>query len=97
MLDSGESELGSRLGSSTISLNSSDAVDRSVEDANDDNDDDEEDEEDDGESKLSMAAALAAAAWTSRGASETGRGRAAASWGKLRIAELPLMLSAATS
>lgn len=66
-----------------------------MEDTNDDNDEDEE--EDDGESNLSIAAALAAAAWTSRGASETGRGSEAASWGKLRIAEFPLMLNAATS
>lgn len=57
----------------------------------------EEEEEDDGESNLSIWAALAAAAWTSRGAKETGRGNESASSGKLRMAELPLMLKAATS
>ncbi len=48
-------------------------------------------------SNLSIWAALAAAAWTSRGASEAGRGRELTSSGKLRMAELPLMLKAATS
>ncbi|KAL2346940.1 hypothetical protein Fmac_000940 [Flemingia macrophylla] len=44
-----------------------------------------------------MCAALAAAAWTSRGAREAGRGRDPTSWGKFRMAAEPLMLSAATS
>uniref|UniRef100_A0A7C9CP05 Uncharacterized protein n=1 Tax=Opuntia streptacantha TaxID=393608 RepID=A0A7C9CP05_OPUST len=44
-----------------------------------------------------MAAALAAAAWMSRGLSETGRGSDPDNSGKLRIAESPLMLNAATS
>jgi len=45
----------------------------------------------------SMEAALAAAAWTSRGELEAGRGSDPASPGKLRMAELPFMLKAATS
>lgn len=45
----------------------------------------------------SIDAAFAAAAWTSRGELEAGRGRDPASLGKLRMAELPLMLKAATS
>lgn len=48
-------------------------------------------------SKISIEAALAAAAWTSRGELEAGRGRDPASLGKLRMAEAPLMLNAATS
>ncbi|KAK3015955.1 hypothetical protein RJ639_007332 [Escallonia herrerae] len=48
-------------------------------------------------SNLSIAAALAAAACTSRGETESGRGNDPASSGKLRIAEFPLMLNAATS
>jgi len=44
-----------------------------------------------------MEAALAAAAWTSRGELEAGRGSEAASSGKLRMAEEPFMVSAATS
>lgn len=53
--------------------------------------------DDDGDDKWSMFAALSAAAWTSRGEREAGRGRRWANWGKLRKAELPLMLSEATS
>ncbi|CAL9175621.1 unnamed protein product [Musa hybrid cultivar] len=45
----------------------------------------------------SIAAALAAAACTSRGERVAGRGRALASSGKLSTAAAPLMLSAATS
>ncbi|PPD82210.1 hypothetical protein GOBAR_DD20833 [Gossypium barbadense] len=48
-------------------------------------------------SKFPIWAALAAAAWTSRGANDTGRGKELASSGKLRMAELPLILKAATS
>lgn len=48
-------------------------------------------------SKISIEAALAAAAWTSRGDLEAGRGRDPASLGKLRMADAPLMLNAATS
>lgn len=48
-------------------------------------------------SNFSIAAALAAAAWTSRGLSDAGRGRDPASSGKFSIAEVPLMLKAATS
>lgn len=68
-------------------------------------DDSEEDEDEDSmehdidgfASNWCICAALEAAAWTSRGASETGRGSESESSGKLRIAELPLMLNAATS
>ncbi|WVZ15510.1 hypothetical protein V8G54_013076 [Vigna mungo] len=45
----------------------------------------------------SMEAALAAAACTSRGELEAGRGSEAASSGKLRMAEEPFIVSAATS
>ncbi|KAF2303974.1 hypothetical protein GH714_025767 [Hevea brasiliensis] len=48
-------------------------------------------------SPLRLKTALAAAAWTSLGELEAGRGRAPASSGKLRIADLPLMLNEATS
>lgn len=44
-----------------------------------------------------MAAALVAAAWTSRGEQESGRGKTPASSGKLRIADEPFIESAATS
>ena len=75
----------SRDGSSTISVNSSEAEDRSIADT--------KDESEDG----SMCAAFAAAAWTSRAAREAGRGREFARWGKFRMAAEPLMLRAATS
>lgn len=92
-----------------ISHKSSDAPDRSIADTREereldddkvDGDEDDEDDDVDGDGKLSnlsIWAALAAAAWTSRGESEAGRGREPASSGKLRMAELPLMLRAATS
>lgn len=89
-----------------ISLNSSDSSERSIAETREDREleevnlEEEQEEEDDGEGNESnsfMWAALAAAAWMSRGEREAGRGREAASWGKLRMAELPLMLSAATS
>lgn len=100
-----DSKLVSRLGNSTISLSSS-GVDTSLDD-----DDDVEGEGDDvevevevvedvvvlGMSKSTIEAALEAAAWTSRGELEAGRGSDPASSGKLRMAELPLMLKAATS
>lgn len=44
-----------------------------------------------------IAAALVAAAWTSRGEQESGRGKTPASSGKLRIADEPFIESAATS
>ena len=50
-----------------------------------------------GRSKSTIEAALEAAAWTSRGELEAGRGSDPASSGKLRMAEFPLMLNAATS
>lgn len=89
-----------------ISLNSSDVVERSVAETRDDNE--EEDDkvlDEDGEevewvvnkSNSFIAAALAAAAWTSRGLRETGRGSDPESSGKLSMTELPLMLNAATS
>uniref|UniRef100_A0A7C9DWE3 Uncharacterized protein n=1 Tax=Opuntia streptacantha TaxID=393608 RepID=A0A7C9DWE3_OPUST len=57
-----------------------------------------EEHDDDNRTGLnSMAAALAAAAWTSLGLRETGRGSDPARSGKLRMAESPLMLNAATS
>lgn len=59
--------------------------------------DDVGDGEDDRESNFSMAAAFAAAAWTSRGLSDAGRGSDPASSGKFNIADVPLMLKAATS
>lgn len=61
------------------------------------NDEDEVvDDVDDG-LRWSMAAAFAAAAWTSRAAHVAGRGSWSASSGKLRMAVLPLMDIAATS
>lgn len=89
-----------------ISLNSSDVVERSVSETRDDNEEendkvlDEDGEEDEGDvnkSNFVIAAAFAAAAWTSRGIRETGRGSDPESSGKLSMAELPLMLNAATS
>lgn len=59
--------------------------------------DDVDDDEDDRESNFSIAAAFAAAAWTSRGLSDAGRGSDPASSGKFNIADVPLMLKAATS
>ncbi|KAL7150774.1 hypothetical protein ABFS83_05G135900 [Erythranthe nasuta] len=104
LLSPTESKYEPKLGSWTISLSSSsDSVDRSTEETRDDSDEEEEDDEvvvvvDDGKSSnFSIAAAFEAAAWTSRGLRETGRGRAAASSGKLSVAEAPLMLRAATS
>lgn len=113
MPDSGVSKLVPRLGSSTISLSSSGvdasevdiredmedddvmAIDDDDEDGDGDGNDDEDDD-DDG-LRCSIEAAFAAAAWTSRGEEEAGRGKEEASSGKLRMAELPLMLKAATS
>lgn len=46
---------------------------------------------------ISMWAALRAAAWMSRGLIELGRGKEPARSGKLSMAEVPLMLRAATS
>lgn len=66
------------------------------EDVGDGNDDNDEDGDEDG-LRCSNEAAFAAAAWTSRGEEEAGRGKEEASSGKLRMAELPLMLKAATS
>ena len=85
-----------------ISLNSSSSEppDKSIAETNDDNaedDDDDDDDDDDGKSKQTILAAFAAAAWTSRGAREAGRGRECTRSGKLRMAEEPLMLRAATS
>lgn len=85
--------------------------DKSIAETKDDKDEDDvaeeegnEEEEDDEEGDvsndsrfLSIAAALAAAAWTSRGLEEAGRGKEGASCGKLSIAEFPLMHKAATS
>ena len=68
-----------------IWLNSSEAEDKSIAET--------KEEREEG----SMCAAFAAAAWTSRGASEAGRGSELAKWGKLRMAAGPLMLRAATS
>lgn len=83
-----------------ISLSSSDVSDRSIAETSDDNG--LVDEDDDAVdvvivSNLSIWAAFVAAACTSRGLREMGRGSKLASSGKLRIAELPLMLKAATS
>lgn len=91
--NSDESKLPSILGNSVISLSSSDSDD---DDDDNDNNDDDDDGDDDG-LNFTIAAALAAAAWTSRGDTDAGRGRNSASSGKLRIAESPLMLNAATS
>ncbi|KAJ0958817.1 hypothetical protein HanPSC8_Chr01g0043061 [Helianthus annuus] len=87
LFDSTESEPVSRFGSSVISPRSSDdtvLVLDSVQDSVV------------GKS-ISIAAALAAAACMSLGDEETGLGNNPTSSGKLIIAELPLMLSAATS
>ncbi|RID59540.1 hypothetical protein BRARA_F02761 [Brassica rapa] len=46
---------------------------------------------------ISMCAALRAAAWMSRGLRELGRGKEPTRSGKLSVAEVPLMLKAATS
>ena len=81
-LRSGESKLVPSGGSSTISPRSSSGVAAG-----------------DGGVRggASMDAALAAAACTSRGELEAGRGREAASSGKLRMADEPFIVSAATS
>lgn len=93
--DSADSKVPSMLGSSTISQSSSepDTLDK------DGDGDGEGDGDGDGVELTSstIAAALAAAAWISRGSKDSGRGSKAESWGKLRTAELPLMLIAATS
>lgn len=101
-----------RVGNSTISDNSSSSAsvaveqeDKSIAETKDDKDEDDVAEEEDDEERdvsnesrfLSIAAALAAAAWTSRGLEEAGRGKEGASCGKLSIAEFPLMHKAATS
>lgn len=97
-LDSGESKLPSMLGNSTISPSSSDSGPSDCDTNNDEDEEEEEDDEDDDvEVKWTMAAALVAAAWTSWGLRDAGRGNNSASSGKFRMAELPLMLRAATS
>lgn len=78
-----------------ISLSSSDVSDKSIAEELVDEDDDAVDAVI--VLNLSIWAAFAAAACTSRGLSEMGRGSEPASSGKLRMAELPLMLRAATS
>ncbi|EYU29278.1 hypothetical protein MIMGU_mgv1a014180mg [Erythranthe guttata] len=86
LLSPTESKYDPKLGNWTISLSSSsDSVDRSTEETRDDSDEEDDEVVVDGDGKssnFSIAAAFAAAAWTS---------------GKLRVAEAPLMLSAATS
>ncbi|KAL3630489.1 hypothetical protein CASFOL_023473 [Castilleja foliolosa] len=85
-----------RLGNSTISLSSSDAVDKPTQDSNDEEEDNDVLGDDKTPSNFSIAAALAAAACTSRGLSEAGRGSSAASSGKLSVADAPLILNFAT-
>ena len=88
-----------------IWLSSSDSVHKSAVETDEDKDqeeevvetDDDDDDNDVDEGGKSMWAASAAAACTSRGANDTGRGSEEASSGKLRMAPFPFMLSAATS
>ena len=69
----------------------------SIDDVDDDDWDGDGNGNDEDGFRCSIEAALAAAAWTSRAEEEAGRGKEEASSGKLRMAELPLMLKAATS
>lgn len=89
-----------------ISDNSSDAPHKSIVDTSeesevgDDKDDGDGGDAGNGEAKLSnitICAALVAAVWMSRGDWDAGRGKDLTISGKLSMAELPLMLRAATS
>lgn len=106
-------KLGNSTISHSSSSSEEQVADNSIAETKDDREDDEDkvnegdavvpedgEVDDDGDEKssnLSMAAAFAAAAWTSRGLRDDGRGSDPASSGKLSIADVPLMLRAATS
>lgn len=91
-----ESQLVPSLGSLMISHSSS-SSDSAEESAADRDPPEEVEDEPTGRTRPSIRAARAAAAWMSRGDRDAGLGSDSARSGKLRMAEAPLILMAATS